>query len=356
MDAALARRRAAAQLLHRPVSARHPADIAAHIAGAQAQDRFAGPLHFRSRSRKLTAADIDRARNEERTLIRTWLMRMTVHLIPSEDAGWWLPLFEPAQEKWSRRRLDQLGMPAAQVEKAMREVRRMLGADGPLSRNEVRSRLKRAGVEFDQQAGLHLIGLATVSGLAIQGPDAGALPSLVLREEWLGKAPRFERDKALAELSRRYLRAFAPASERDFARWSGLGLREVRGGLEAISSELAGTRNGEEMLLSLKRRKPRLPHPGQLRLLGAFDTYMLGYASREFAAAPENAKAVNPLRGGMIEPVIVRDGELLGTWKLARKDRDLEVNIHPFAKPSAADTGAIEEEIADVRRFEGRTG
>ena len=42
-------------------------------------------------------------------------MRMTVHLIATEDAGWMLPLFEPRMEKWERRRLEQLGMPAADV-------------------------------------------------------------------------------------------------------------------------------------------------------------------------------------------------------------------------------------------------
>ena len=101
----LARLRAATQLLHRPTSATDPAEIARSIAGAQAQDVYAGPLTFRSRSRKLTAADIKRARTEERSLLRTWVMRTTVHLIPTDDAGWWLPLFEPGIERWSRRRL-----------------------------------------------------------------------------------------------------------------------------------------------------------------------------------------------------------------------------------------------------------
>ena len=74
-------------------------EIARAIAGAQAQDVYAGPLTFRSRSRSLTAADIKRARTEERSLLRTWVMRMTIHLIPTEDAGWWLPLFEPGHRE-----------------------------------------------------------------------------------------------------------------------------------------------------------------------------------------------------------------------------------------------------------------
>src|SRR3954452_4558946 len=120
----LARRRAATQLLHRPASATDPAEIARAIAGAQAQDVYAGPLTFRSRSRKLTAEDIRKARTESRSLLRAWVMRKTIHLIPTDDAGWWLPLFEPETERWSRRRLAPLGLPAAKQDKALAGVPR----------------------------------------------------------------------------------------------------------------------------------------------------------------------------------------------------------------------------------------
>src|ERR1700704_4739467 len=146
----LARRRAATQLLHRPASARDPVEIARSIAGAQAQDVYAGPLTFRSRSRRLTAEDIKHARTEERSLLRTWVMRTTVHLIPTEDAGWWLPLFEPGIERWSRRRLAQLGMPPGQEEKALRVIARALESEGQLTRPEVVERVVEAGIELNQ--------------------------------------------------------------------------------------------------------------------------------------------------------------------------------------------------------------
>src|SRR5262245_2993755 len=132
----LARLRAATQLIHRPVAARDPAGIARSIGGAQAQDVYAGPQTFRSRSRTLTAADITRARTLERSLLRTWVMRETIHMIPTEDAAWWLPVFEPAMERWTRRRLGQLGMPAGPVERALRLIAGMRESDGPLTRSE----------------------------------------------------------------------------------------------------------------------------------------------------------------------------------------------------------------------------
>ena len=97
LDAArLPRLRAAAQLLQRPTAVRHPADVARLAGPVQAQEPRAARLAFRARSRGLVAADVDRARTEERSLLRAWMMRKTVHLIPTEDAGWLLPLFARA--------------------------------------------------------------------------------------------------------------------------------------------------------------------------------------------------------------------------------------------------------------------
>jgi hypothetical protein len=332
---------------------RDPVAIARAIAGAQAQDQYAGPLTFRSRCRGLTAADIDRARTEDRSLLRTWLMRMTMHLVPSEDAGWLLPLFEPAIETWSRRRLGQLGMPPSLQRRALRRIERALVAEGPLTRSEAAARVVGAGIELNAQTRLHITILAVTSGVACLGPDRGQRTCLVLREDWLGKLPRFDRDAALGELARRYLRAFGPATDRDFAYWSGLGLREVRTGLGMIETELAEARLGDQKMLTLKAHKPRLPATGKIRLLGAFDTYMLGYRSRDFAVPPEGVTAVKEGGGGWIRPVIVEDGRVIGGWRLTRQGGAIEVSLNPLRQLSSAAREAIETEVEDIGRFEG---
>jgi len=349
----LPRLRAAAQLLHRPVSIREPVEIARAIAGVQAQDLYAGPLTFRSRSRRLTAADVDRARTEERSLLRTWVMRMTIHMIPTDDAGWMLPLFEPAIEKWSRRRLEQLGMPPRTQEKALRVVERTLDREGPVTRPEVAERVRSAGVELDTYTRGHVVGLAVSSGLACLGPDRGRTACLVRREDWLGKLARFDHEVALAELARRYLRAFGPATERDFAYWSGLGLREVRAGLAGITSELTESRLDDDAMLSLKGKRSRLPPTGQVRMLGAFDTYMLGYRSRDFAVPTEHVAAVKEGGGGWIRPVIVEDGRVIGGWRSTRSGGRIEISLNLRQPLSAAVRKAIDAEVADIARFEG---
>ncbi len=332
---------------------RAPAEIARAIGGAQAQDTYAGPLTFRSRSRRLTAADVERARTEERSLLRTWVMRMTIHLIPTEDAGWMLPLFEPQIEKWSRRRLGQLGVPAATQDKAIRVVVRALEKEGPMTRPEAYDRLEAAGIELNTQTQMHVALSVVTSGAACLGPDKGKSTCLVLRDDWLGRLPRFDRDAALAELSRRYLGAFGPATDRDFAKWSGLGLREVRDGLGQIAGELSESRIGDETLLSLKGARRRSAAPGQLRMLGAFDTYMLGYANRDFALPREHRTHLKAGGGGWLRPIIVRDGAVVGGWHYARKGNRIEVKLESLKAPSAELRKAIDSEIADISRFEG---
>src|SRR5262249_49783580 len=182
-----------------------------------------------------------------------------------------------------RRRLSQLGLPQAKQDKALRVAARVLAGEGPLTRNEVRRRIEAAGVELNSQTGMHIALIAVVSGVACLGPDRGQTTCLIRREDWLGKPRRFDRKKALAELARVYIRAFGPATDRDFAYWSGLPLRDVRAGLDSISSEIEEIRLCEETMLISREARPRLPWTGQVRMLGNFDTYLLGWKDRRFS-------------------------------------------------------------------------
>jgi DNA glycosylase AlkZ-like len=280
-------------------------------------------------------------------------MRMTVHMIPTEDAGWWLPLFEPLIERWSRRRLEQLGMPPPKQEKALRVAARALADEGPLTRPEVAKRVVEAGVELNEHTRLHIIGLAVVSGIACLGPDRGKTTCLVRREDWLGEAPPFDRDAALAELARVYVGAFAPATDRDFAYWSGLPLRDVRSGLEAIAKEIEELDVGGQAMLAPRGSKPRLPAKGQVRMLGNFDTYLLGWKDRSFSVDEVHEAHVKEGGGGWIRPVVVEDGRVIGGWRSRRQGDALEISLTLPKGDRERLAATIEREIADIERFEG---
>ena len=279
-------------------------------------------------------------------------MRKTIHLIPTDDAGWWLPLFEPEIERWSRRRLEQLGLARAKQDKALAVIDRALADEGPLTRSEARDRVESAGVRLNQQTGMHIALTSVVGGIACLGPDRGKTTCLVRREDWLGKPPPFDRERALAELARRYIRAFAPATDRDFAYWAGLPLRDVRAGLESISREIEDVNAGCETMLAPRGGLPRLPAAGQVRMLGNFDTYLLGWKDRGFSVASEHAIHVKEGGGGWIRPVILEDGIVVGGWRSSRKGGRLEIALNlPTAERERLGS-KIEAEVADLARFE----
>src|SRR4051812_566347 len=227
-------RRARSQGVLGPRHFNDPYEVVRAVAGVQAQDSVAGALSIRVRTRGLTRADVDRALYEERSIVRLWAMRGTLHLVPSEDAAWLVDLLGPLGITGSLRRLQQLGVPAEDVPRAIELIRDTLAEHGPLTRAELMEPLARAGITTDGQAAAHLPGLAAYQGLVCNGPIRGGKPTYVLRDDWLGSdLPRLPREQAVAELVRRYLRAFGPAEPEDFASWSGLPLRDARAGWPA---------------------------------------------------------------------------------------------------------------------------
>src|SRR5262249_61709024 len=124
----------------------------------------------------------------------------------------------------------------------------------------------------------HIMCEAGIRGSVVRGPMIGRQHAYALVADWLPRpSPReLDRDRALAELARRYLEGHGPASDRDLARWAGVKLSDARTGLGAIAPELVQRRDG---LVDLKRRgrAAKLPRP---RLLGPFEPLLLAWTSR----------------------------------------------------------------------------
>lgn len=280
-------------------------------------------------------------------------MRKTAHLFPTEDLDWMAPIFWGRIADWSRGRLMALGVDEVLREKALRAMRKALESRGGMTRSEVLEEAARAGVEVDVERRTHLSVLAVVEGWACIGPRVGSESAFVSTRDWIGTWRPRGREGALAELARRYLAAFAPATERDFAYWAGLPLGDCRLGMEAISQEFreVSSTAGETLLVPKGWRSASARRP-VVRLLGAYDTYLMGYASRAHAVSPEWEKIVLP-GGGILRPTICVDGRFVGTWASAKTAKKLTVTVEPFGRIEDAWVGQIEAEAADIARFEG---
>lgn len=341
--AVLAARLTAQQLAGVP--ARDPVAVAERLLAVQGQDPRGARLAVRSRTRGLTAADVDRALTDDRTLLITWLNRGTLHLVRSEDYPWLHALTTPPLFTGNARRLGQEGVDPRAAERGVAVVERALADDGPLTRADLRERVAAAGVRTEGQALVHVLMLASLRGLAVRGPMVGREHAYVLARDWLGEPRPVDRDRALAELARRYLAGHGPATDRDLARWAGLPLRDARAGFGAIASELV-ERDG---LVDLAGRDApaELPPP---RLLGSFEPVLLGWTSREQILGATATRLVTA--NGLFRPFALVNGRAAATWRLS----GAKVEIEPLVRIAKADRAALEADADDVASYLGGGG
>ena len=213
-------------------------DATRHLLAVQGQDPRAARLALRARTAGGHASAVDHALTDERSLIITSVNRGTLHLIAAEDEPLLHALTTPQLLSNSDRRLRQEGVSAAAARRGITAIVKALGDDGPMTRAQLRAVLETAGVPTARQAMVHVLFRATLEGLIIRGPMIGREHAFALVADWLGERPKIDRDRALAELARRYLAGHGPAEDRDLAKWAQLPLRDARAGLEAIASEL----------------------------------------------------------------------------------------------------------------------
>lgn len=340
-QSALLAERLSAQLLA-GAPAKDPLAVAERLLAIQGQDPRGARLAIRARSAGVSAGDVDRALTEERSLVITWLNRGTLHLIRSEDYPLLHALTTPQLMTSSATRLAQEGLGPDAAERAVKLVVRSISSDGPLTRHQLRDRLRSAGIPVAGQAFAHIVYRASLEGLVIRGPMVGREHAYALTSDWLPRSRPVGRDRALAELARRYLAGHGPAGDRDLARWAALALRDARAGLASIGSELRERPDG---LVDLASRGPAagLPVP---RLLGAFDPVLLGWRSREDIVGPPGPRIVS---GGIFRAFALVDGRAAGLWRIGGEQPDIE----PFGRLPRGALAALERDYAAVLEFLG---
>jgi hypothetical protein len=335
-------------------SAATTAGVAAAAVGLQAQDPGAARLGVRARSGAVDEASVLDALRLERSVVRTWLMRSTVHLVAATDLPWMAALFRPLMERSYRSRWRQLGITEPVVEAAVPHVRELLDGRG-LTRHEIAAELAARGIQLaeDGQSATHLLAALSARGVTCRGPDLGRDATFVLIDDWVAPAadapaapaPTADRADLAAELARRYFRAFGPATAADFTAWSGL---PSGAAITAIRDELSEVSFDGRRGWTLGTVEPS---PG-FRLLPLFDNYLIGYRDRNamLAAAMQDRVYV----GGIIKATVVCDGRVIGIWRLDRSTRVATVRVSPFEPFTRLHHEGLDHERADIERFLGR--
>ena len=330
--------------------------MARHLLATQAQDLRGGRLAIRARTTGLTAADVDVALTDDRSMVVGWLHRGTLHLVPSADYWWLHALTTPRLATSNHTRLRQEGVDERQADRGVAIIAEALADGAARTRLDLRVLLDDADVPTAGQALVHLLFAASNAGHAVRGPVVRSGTSTTTEQAfvdpvlWIGPRPEIEFATAEAWLAERYLASHGPADARDLVKWTGMALGGARRSLDAIADRTTRWGDGSEVLATSvgddgrgRSGTARWPTP---RLLGPFDPILHGWVSREMFVGTHHGVVTS---NGVFRPTALVNGHVVATWASEANG----IRLRPLETIAPKDLEALEAEAVDVQRFLG---
>lgn len=315
-----------------------PGAAVAWMGAAQAQE-YASAMWAVGLRCAATIAEVERA-NADGTIVRTWLLRGTLHFVHAADVRWMLGLVAPRLIAGSARRYRQLELDGPILARSLDVLARALQGGNRLTRDEMMQVLEQSDISTDGQRGYHILRHAGLKGLICFGPRQGNEDTFVLLEETVRPASGPEGEEAPAELAWRYFRSHGPATLQDFAWWSGLRMSDVRAGVEGAGAQLQEQMiDGEPYWSAAGAGVPNYRSPTAY-LLPAFDEYYLGYRDRTAVLDPGfDSRVVSS--NGVFRPIVVVDGQIVGIWRRSHKGGSAVIDLELFRELTPDEEGAV---------------
>ncbi|MEO8609699.1 MAG: winged helix DNA-binding domain-containing protein [Chloroflexota bacterium] len=319
--------------LHNQHIAQHPmmkpADVVAWLGAMQAQDYTGAKWSIGLRLPKATDAQIEQA-IADKTIIRTWPMRGTLHFVAAADVRWMLALLGQRTIAGSKRRYAELELDEPTFTRSNDLLLKALQGGTQRSRTELLDMLEQNSISTKGQRAAYMLQRASLEGLICQGTTQNNVPMYMALEESLPKTAVLERDAALVELATRYFLSHGPATLQDLVRWAGITITQARTGLEGAKSQLVEEKIGGQVYWLPTSAQTLKQHSDIVYLLPGFDEYLLGYGDRSAVLAAEHAQKIVPGNNGMFMPTIVSRGRVIGLWKRTFKKGSAIISTEPF--------------------------
>jgi hypothetical protein len=341
---------------HISLPASDPLEAVRRMVVVQTQYEANLPVAVWARTHSLQPGWAERALLEERSLVKVWTLRSTLHVQTSAD----LPLLVSAIGRVHRERMRDLWVryldrTPEQVDQIFQEIRAALSHNGPMTRKQLHEAVPLLRGTPYTGWGVDVKDLAYAGELVFADAQAGQ-KRFALRERWL-PMEWFEMDEQAArhELLRRYLRAYGPANLVDFARWAGRGRTEVRPLTNTMAAELVEVQvsgwPGSYLALAEDEAELRAPQPEPpaAALLPKFEALVLAYSYGRFYDMDDHTRINRP--AGQIEAVVLLHGRIAGTWRLERKNKRPAIRVMPFKRPSKADRKALLAKMSRLADF-----
>src|SRR5262249_24158009 len=360
-------RRMARHALAEPATDLGPAGVAGVLCGAHAQVLSAAELSIGRRVAGATRTDVRRALWDERTLVKTFGPRGTVHLLPTADLPMWtgalsaLPSPVPTHPEGVR-------FTPAQADEVIAAIGGAL-AGAELTVDELtEATAERAGpwaVERTMEAfqdkwprWRQLTSTAAHRGMLCFGPDQGRKVTYTNPHRWLPGFRPADGDAALGTLVTRYLHAYGPATPQHFARWLSIRPRFAAGLFDQLASglERVGLDGEPAWTVAGDTGTPPRPHRG-IRLLPYFDAYVVAGQPRErLYPGAATARALTPAGQAGNYPVLLVDGVVGGVWHQRRSGRKLAITVEPLRELTAPQRPQLDDEAGPAGAVMAGTG
>ena len=274
-------------------------------------------------------------------VVRATLMRATLHLLPAAD----YPPFRAALQTGLEQAMRSVGRRDAGLDTdAVLAAARELLAGGPRDMGAIRAHLQERFPDVNHR----VMGYAVRTHLPLTMVPSADRWGFPRNSEFALTEMDAEPDPA--ELARRYLAAFGPASAADFGTWSGL-----KGGKQlfaAIAEDLVTFEDegGRELFDLPDAPRPGADAPAPPRLVPEFDNLVLAHADRTRVLADEHRGAV-VTKNLRVRATFLVDGFVAGTWSVQRKRKTATLTLEPFGKLPKRALKALTDEAEALLRF-----
>lgn len=329
-----------------------PGAVVAWLGALQAQDYDGALWSIGLRMASATVHDVEQAL-ADRTIVRTWPLRGTLHFVAARDVRWLLALLTPRVIAQSAGRYRQLELDEVIFARSKEVLAKALQGGKQLTREALQQRLEQADIATTGQRGYHILVRAAQDGLICFGVRQGKQQTFALLDEWLSPAPTWGRDEALAELTRRYFTSHGPATVQDLMRWAGLTAADAKTGLAEAGKDLAQASLAGQVYWMANDLQDRVDGTRSLHLLPGFDEYILGYGDRSAVLDPVYAQRICPGGNGVFNPTVVIDGAVTGVWKRTLKKDAVVIEGAPFRTLTATEQDALNAAAARYGEFLG---
>ena len=333
-----------------------PEAVARVLIGLQAQDLSAAGLAVSARCDRSSHAGVVDRLYRQRSLVKLWGQRNTLHLYAVEDWPLVFGMFQDADTPFER----SLAKKGVDVEAFRRSIDRFIhamAAQGSFSYGDLETAALELGdVEVSGWSagwGDLCLTVERRGPVCHAEPDAGT-SRFAHQRQWLPNTSWQppEAEEAEPELARRYLASYGPATEEDLAYWAGVSQAIARRWLTGLSDDVVEIHVDDTPMLLLADDIQQLTQRGDVdarwvRLLGKYDPLLLAHKNKDWIVDPtDRAKVWRS--GGRVEAAVLVNRQIAGTWRYKRKTHAIDLTIGMFWPPSA---WAVDQLDNEARRI-----